>query len=75
MEHWVNHWISLDLILDTKYKLGLILCMVVEYNGGYEKRFDVTVSNHMTSNNFPTCLDLLEGNTRQTGGNRIVLTG
>ena len=49
--------------------------MVVEYNGGYEKRFDVTVSNHMTSNNFPTCLDLLEGNTRQTGGNRILLTG
>lgn len=26
--------------------------MVVEYNGGYEERLDVTVSNHMNSNNF-----------------------
>lgn len=26
--------------------------MIVEYNGRYEEGFDVTVPNHMSSNNF-----------------------
>ena len=49
--------------------------MVVEYNGGYEKRFDVTVSNHMTSNNFSNLPRFAGGKYKTTGGNRIVLTG
>ena len=47
--------------------------MLVELNGGYEKRFDVTESNYIPSIIFASRPDLTEVNLRQVRGDEMMI--